>query len=110
MLTLCNLSGAAAMLCGVGLFVAELPFVESALAQGSRADKMGIVGILTALLLLSVGGNVWMMRALITRLIALIEKAMPLLEESSKSIDKLHEAAGALSRSVEDCRTQRGLR
>ena len=72
------------VLSAVGLaYAAEIPLVHDALDAGTRADKLGIVGILTTCLIVSMCINVWFILADRVEFKKLLERVLAGLGEAT---------------------------
>ena len=89
---------------GVGLYLAQLPYVQDAIQAGEKAERMGIVGILTLLLIASVLGNVWLLRKGIFELLAILREVSSVVMKASQIMDRATTSVDVLKTATEDLR------
>ena len=81
------------MCAGIGavstLVVAQAGHINDALNGASAVERLGIVGILTLCLIISVGANIYLVFHGIKRLVELIERGVMAADKVCAAIDRL---------------------
>ncbi len=94
---------AVTVLASAGLVGAQVPMVSEALDEAQRFERLGIVGVLGACLVVSVAANVWLLRVMGGRLFALMERAIVVGDHMVDASKELKQSADDLKETRTHC-------
>jgi hypothetical protein len=89
-------SGGVAISSALGLLATQLPMVDAALARSRELEKLGIIGVLTTMLILSISGLVWMAKKMLTSDRDLIERGILAANNAAAASGRLERASTEL--------------
>ena len=96
-------TGVMTILSAGGLYLAQLPVVGEAMDQAAQMERLGIIGILSVLLIASVGANVWLLRRGVVKLIDLIERAIMMMDGATQACEVMTETSEQFKEAAANC-------
>jgi len=85
------LAGLTSITSVIGLAVAQIPLVQEALEISGSTERLGLIGVLSLVAILSTSGLIWLVRLGVRELIALIRQASTAISHATDVMESTKE-------------------